>query len=162
MFRGVGFLPAGGARTFTWARLSETRTRVSERRVHMTRGQGLLPAAERCRRRRLPLPFRSVLFHRRAGSLPHDQGGHVHFFECAETPLAGDIEASDRPHLVAKDLHPPRTAPTGPEQVEDPAAARDLARQLHAGRVVKALGDEPAGELVKIARLAPPQHARLP
>ena len=40
-------------------------------------------------------------------------------------------------------------------------AERELARQLHARRVVKALTDEPAGEIIEIDRLATPQHARL-
>ncbi len=63
--------------------------------------------------------------------------------EPGQAPLAGDLEAAHRLDLVAEQLDPHRIEPVGGEDVEDPAAERDLAGQFHGRGVVETVLGKP-------------------
>ena len=60
-----------------------------------------------------------------------------------QAPLAGDLEPADRLDLVAEELDPHRLVPVGGEDVEDAAAAGELAGQFDRAGVVEAALDQP-------------------
>ena len=86
------------------------------------------------------------------------QHRHVHAVEAVEAPLAGRLEAADRLDFVAEELHADRLQPVQREDVDNAAANRKFAGQLHRRRRMKAVPRQPAGQVLQ-RNPAPPRGA---
>ena len=80
--------------------------------------------------------------------------GHLDLLERFQAPLGGHLEAAERFDLIVEELDPHRLVPVRGEDVQDSAAAGELAGQFHGGGAVKAASTSQAS--------SPPTSTRWP
>ncbi len=68
---------------------------------------------------------------------------HVDRLQARQAALRGDLEAPQRLDFISEKLDAHRCLPVGSKNVQDPAPAGELARQLYGARGMKAVLDEP-------------------
>ena len=85
------------------------------------------------------------------------QDGHLDRVECFQTALTGDVEPADRFDLVSKELDANRLVPVRGEDIQDAAAAGELARQLDRAGVVETALDQPPQKGRHVDGVADPQ-----
>src|SRR5438067_1637002 len=81
------------------------------------------------------------------------RGGDLRDAQLAEAALRLGRELADRLHLVAEQLDAIRGVGVGREDIEDAAAAAELAGQLDGLHALKAVLDQPARQLIEVKRL---------